>query len=430
MNTAIYWFRNDLRLHDNEAFHVCTENYEFVIPVYIFDPLFFKKDQFGFQRTAKFRAKFLIESIIDLKDSLRSLGSDLMVFYDDPKVVFEKLKNELNATAVFGQKEISRDEIEQEKAIENQFDCQWIWGKTLLHLDDQHYGISKIPEIYTAFRKRNEKHTKIRGLFEAPKYVKSPQLPITKVPVLCDFELENFEQPEHSAFPFKGGEKKALERLKHYIWETDHVQNYKHTRNGLIGTDYSSKFSPWLANGCLSPRMIYHEIKKYEEEVKKNQSTYWMIFELFWRDYFQFIGLKHQNRLFLKNGIRNNPNPQNKLDFEKFEIWKEGSTKDPFVNANLIELNETGWMSNRGRQNVASYLVHDMKLDWRLGAAYFESLLIDYDVCSNYGNWQYVAGVGNDPRENRKFDTRLQRERYDPDFEFVNLWNKAEKIST
>ena len=106
-----------------------------------------------------------------------------------------------------------------------------------------------------------------------------------------------------------------------------------------------------------------------------------------------------------------------------FESWSQGTTLEPFVNANMIELNKTGWMSNRGRQNVASFLSKNLLLDWRMGAAYFESLLIDYDVHSNYGNWMYVSGVGNDPRD-RKFNVRLQAERYDSNGKYQRMWNQ------
>ena len=101
--------------------------------------------------------------------------------------------------------------------------------------------------------------------------------------------------------------------------------------------------------------------------------------------------------------------------------WINGTTQEPFVNANMIELKNTGWMSNRGRQNVTSYFAKELNLDWRIGATYFESLLLDYDVHSNYGNWMYVAGVGNDPR-NRKFNVQRQADMYDPNHKFRNIW--------
>ena len=161
-------------------------------------------------------------------------------------------------------------------------------------------------------------------------------------------------------------------------------------------------------------------MKQFEEEYYNNESTYWLIFELIWRDYFKYVSMKHGNQIFRLNGILNKTydwmTNQNQID-----DWINGKTDSDFVNANMIELKQTGWMSNRGRQNVASYFAKELELDWRIGAAYFESLLIDYDVHSNYGNWMYVAGVGNDPRD-RKFNVKLQADRYDGSGKFRKLW--------
>ena len=158
----------------------------------------------------------------------------------------------------------------------------------------------------------------------------------------------------------------------------------------------------------------------YEREIEKNESTYWLIFELIWRDYFKYISLKHGHSFFHLGGILKKEYSWNtKPDF--LLKWVEGKTAEPFVNANMIELKKTGFMSNRGRQNVASYFAKNMLMDWRMGAAYFEQQLIDYDVHSNWGNWMYVAGVGNDPRD-RKFNIKIQAERYDPKGQYQKLW--------
>jgi deoxyribodipyrimidine photo-lyase len=189
----------------------------------------------------------------------------------------------------------------------------------------------------------------------------------------------------------------------------------------MIGEGYSSKFSPWLANGSLSARKIFAEIKKFEEEVEANESTYWLVFELLWRDYFRFVAKKYGNKIFYKGGIKNKKNNYTN-DFDSFEKWRTGKTGNDFVDANMIELLKTGFMSNRGRQNVASYLCKDLKTDWRWGASWFESQLIDYDVASNWCNWMYIAGVGNDPRENRYFNINKQAEMYDADNSYRRLW--------
>jgi deoxyribodipyrimidine photo-lyase len=198
------------------------------------------------------------------------------------------------------------------------------------------------------------------------------------------------------------------------------LKEYKQIRNGFIGADYSSKLSPWLALGCLSPRWIAAEVARYEKERIKNDSTYWLIFELIWREYWRYAFLKHGNAYFFLEGI--SPETQiwiqNKTSFER---WRMGQTGFPIVDANMRELHKTGWMSNRGRQIVASFFAKNLELDWRWGAAWFESQLVDYDVYSNWGNWAYVAGVGNDGRD-RYFNLVTQAENYDSNGEFMKLW--------
>ena len=175
-----------------------------------------------------------------------------------------------------------------------------------------------------------------------------------------------------------------------------------------------------MANGCISAKTIYWEICEYEKQITKNDSTYWLIFELIWRDYFKFISMKYGQKIFKIGGILDK-NYEWKTNKTLIDNWINGKTHEPFVNANMIELKNTGFMSNRGRQNVASYFAKNLLLDWRIGAAYFESMLIDFDVHSNFGNWMYVSGVGNDPRD-RKFNIQLQANNYDPKNDYQNLW--------
>jgi len=223
---------------------------------------------------------------------------------------------------------------------------------------------------------------------------------------------------------FRGGERAALQRAQHYLIDSGCLSNYKETRNGLLGADYSSKFSAWLAMGCISPRTIYFMVKEYEAKHGANDSTYWLIFELIWRDYFRFAMKKHKSAFFQKGGIQQRP-PSSIVDANALQRWVNGKTGVDFVDANMNELRLTGFMSNRGRQIVASYLCNDLKLDWRLGASYFEEQLIDYDVASNWGNWAYLAGVGNDPRGNRYFDVAKQAKVYDAGGEYRGKWRVA-----
>jgi deoxyribodipyrimidine photo-lyase len=192
-------------------------------------------------------------------------------------------------------------------------------------------------------------------------------------------------------------------------------------RNELDGWENSSKFSPWLAQGNLSVRKIYANLRRYEQENGANESTYWLYFELLWREYFQWYALQHGRRLFAFRGIKQHK-PLTSFYPERFQKWCNGYTPYPLVNACMKQLKATGYLSNRGRQIVASCLVNELAVDWRFGAAYFEQHLLDYDVASNWGNWQYLAGVGADPRGQRHFDLEKQTRLYDPEGKFINKW--------
>ncbi len=256
-----------------------------------------------------------------------------------------------------------------------------------------------LPDVFTQFRKETEGSTVIRKTFPAPaKLNHIGNLPAGDLPNLQVLNVPLPVSEPRGVLNFEGGETAAWQRIQAYFWEKNCLKNYKETRNGLLGADYSSKLSPWLANGSVSPRSVYEEVKRYEQENVKNESTYWLVFELLWRDYFRFVAKKHGNQIFRPQGISQVETIEYEDNEAAFEKWKKGETGIPFIDANLREINATGYMSNRGRQNVASFLTKDLTVNWTWGASYFESILIDYDVCSNWGNWNYIAGVGNDPR--------------------------------
>jgi deoxyribodipyrimidine photo-lyase len=422
MSKALVWFRNDLRLHDNEAL-VRAAQFDQVVPVFIFDPRHFSKTHFGFPKTGSHRTRFLIETVTNVQQNLQHRGSDLVVRVGKTEDELAQIIEEQNVDTIFAQKEVTAEEIQVEKAVADAADAKlnFVWGSTLFHRDDIPYEPDNIPKVFTNFRKQCEKKSGVRDCFVIPGTL--PTVPIDDtgaIPTPQQFGVAESPNDDRSVLPFRGGEDAALERLKTYFWEQDQLKNYKFTRNGLLGADYSSKFSPWLAYGSLSPRRVYMEVKKYEDERKQNISTYWMIFELIWRDFFRYSAIKYGNDVFKVGGIQQKKRNwrHNRDDFRR---WADGQTGIPFIDANMRELNRTGYMSNRGRQNVASFLAQNLNIDWRMGAEYFESKLIDYDVCSNYGNWMYNSTVGQDPR-NRYFNIINQAEKYDKKGEYVRHW--------
>lgn len=239
--------------------------------------------------------------------------------------------------------------------------------------------------------------------------------------------LHNLENDDRGVLNFKGGEDAALDRIAHYFTtEPGRITTYLQTRNGLIGPDYSTKFSPWLATGCVSARTILDKLRDFESESGiKNDSTNHLVFELLWRDYLYLYAFKWGNRIFALGGPQGLHGEQKHVwgrDKEKLDAWKQGMTGYPFIDANLRELLLTGWMSNRGRQVVASFLVRDLQQDWREGAKHFQTFLLDHDVCSNWGSWQYSAGVGADPRDDRYFNIVKQVYSYDPGCAYIRRW--------
>lgn len=425
----LIWYRNDLRIHDREPLYraTCEIADSQIIPVYCFDPRQFSKTAYGFPKTGAFRGQFLLESVADLRHSLRAIGSDLILRRGKPEEILPQLVKELNISEIYCSKEVTSEEVAVETALANALKPLGIsltcfGDRTLYHPDDLPFTIAQIPEIFTKFRKQLEKYSIINHTFATPK--KLPPLPkvaVGELPQLADFGLETPQFDTRAAMQFKGGETEALKRLKQYFWQQDCLKVYKQTRNGMLGADYSSKFSPWLAIGCLSPRYIYEQVQKYETQRVKNDSTYWLIFELLWRDYFRFICAKHGNKIFRLSGLQGVELTW-KEDWERFDLWRQGMTGFPLVDANMRELAATGFMSNRGRQNVASFLTKNLGINWQMGAQWFESLLIDYDVCSNYGNWNYTAGVGNDARGFRFFNILKQSKDYDRAGEYVKHW--------
>lgn len=418
-------------MHDNEALRDGVQDVEELIPVYIFDERLYNSfTKYGFKKTDVFRASFILDSIHDLKKSLQARGSDLVVRVGKPEKILFQLASELKTSYIFCNRERTQEELEVQDALENNLwsigqEVRYTRGKMLYYTADLPFPVTHTPDKFTQFRKEVEKIVQIRQPLDSQKLDLKPvpeTIEVSAVPTLRDLGFDEFEIQKVEKMTMRGGESEALNRLDYYLWDTDFVANYKETRNQLLGKDFSSKFSPYLAQGCLSPKMIYHEVKKYEQQRKENESTYWMIFELMWRDFFRLMGKKHGNNIFKIGGTKEVERSELGNNMDLFKLWAEGRTGIPLIDANMRELNTTGFMSNRGRQNVASFLVNDLKINWQIGAEYFESLLIDYDSCSNYGNWNYIAGVGSDPRENRYFNTIMQAKKYDPDGSYVKAW--------
>ncbi|MEQ1536269.1 MAG: FAD-binding domain-containing protein [Burkholderiaceae bacterium] len=401
MNAVIYWFRNDLRLNDNPAFaqalHRASQTAAKMLVVYIHDPKQHVQTPWGFERMGEHRKAFLAERLNDLKLQLALLGIELTELQGSPKDALSAFAKAQNTTQIYCEDLAAPEEqadVEDLKATG--LDVKTLWQSSLLEPADLPFDVQNLPAVFTAFRNKVEK----QNIKPRPVLQISENLP----------------------------ESVAEKHLKHYF-SGDFALTYKLTRNQPMNWSpdehFSTKFSPWLACGAISAPMIYAELKHFEAKRGANDSTYWIWFELLWRDYFRFLHLQHGKKLYIKQGLGSFELATVSNNKQGLVRWCEGRTGEPFVDAGMRELAATGWLSNRMRQMVASYLIYDLGGDWRAGAAWFESQLIDYDVYSNQGNWLYIAGRGTDPRGGRRFNPQMQAQQHDPEGVYRRFWGES-----
>lgn len=416
--TGIFWFSNDLRVADNAALSRAAEACERLLCVYIVEPRWFTPNRYGLRSMGKYRWRFLAESLQDLKSALEEYGQSLHIFYEPPLEALAKLIAEYDPGTLIRSQNAGFYEKKQWQLLKQRYrlmNFEEVATHTLFKSQTLPFNLEDPPCTFSKFRKIVEpiKSANIaRPINTLPPPPKISKLKAPKLPPI------NNEQKDND---FTGGAREANKHLHEYF-SSNAPSSYKQTRNQLEGWEYSTKFSPWLANGSLSANQVLKAVEEYERKVEANESTYWIKFELLWREYFQWYAHLHGAKLYKIGGV-NNKKSLKTFYAERFSRWCEGNTPYPIVNACMKQLNETGYMSNRGRQIVASCLINELDMDWRYGAAYFEQQLLDYDVASNWGNWQYIAGVGADPRGGRHFNIQKQAAIYDPNGGFVEHWN-------
>jgi deoxyribodipyrimidine photo-lyase len=418
MRRAIFWFRNNLRFSDQLSLAHAASHFDEVFPVVILPANETLKHTLGLGEYGLFRKKFYAESIDCLSSSILEQGGKLTLMQGNVCEQLTQLASDLDVQVIITSREVGFLEQDEERLLSERFTLKLFDDQFLIQQDELPFALEDLPFGFSSFRKKAEHKwqcrlpmTSYRVPWAVAAYSKTT---LTVSEVLID---------DRSAHLMKGGELAATDRLQQYLWESGKIESYKWTRNEMLGVDFSSKLSAFLALGCISPVLIWSEIVRYEAERKENVSTYWLKFELLWREFFRYVALKHGRDIFLSGGIQKRK--QHVLhDDRKIESWETANTGDDFVDACMTELVKTGYLSNRGRQNAASYFIHDLGQDWRIGASFFERHLIDYDVASNWGNWMYIAGVGNDRRQH-KFDTTWQANKYDEKQSYRTTWLDA-----
>lgn len=447
MSRAVAWLRNDLRITDNPVLCQASQASS-CVPVVCLDPKAFgssaaihpKWCQKQVPKMGYNRARFLLESLGCLQRDLRSRGSDLLILYGAPEIVLPPIVGD--GELVYCQ-EVGTEEMEAQESVKGAVQRNGgkvfeLWGsQTLFDPKELPFKEEKLPEPFTAFRNAVENPKSPMNVPEPLPAPKMSPFPHACLGPNCSFPISDLnkaleELGVDSTAPtllegqeqtkFVGGEHAAKERLEAFVQHG--LATYKQTRDCLMGDYFSSKLSPWLAVGNISPRSVYHRVVEFEEEHGESLDTYWLGFELKWRDFFRFFAKKHGASLYRLEGPAAPAKRQIawKQDANAFERWCKGETGVPFVDANMRELAATGFMSNRGRQCVASYLTQDLALDWRWGAIWFEHCLLDHDVASNYGNWACAAGVGMRGQRINKFNMAKQAQQYDRNAVFIKNW--------
>lgn len=426
----IVWFRKDLRLHDNEALTKAIENSEEVIPVYVFNEEdLMGATPYGFQKTGSFRTQFLLESVAHLRDKFREKGIDLVIRTGKPEEEVFKLAQETEASYVYANMERTHDEVIVQNQLEKNLwsvglEILFFRGKMLYYTQDLPFPIAHSPDTFSTFRKEVERFVLIREPLPDPLKIApwSIDVDVQDVPTLKDLGHEQQEQDQRADIVFKGGEQAGLNRLKTYFGKERYLDSFVDSRYDLKGIYTASRLSPWLAMGCLSPKEVYAQLKTYEQQYRSNKSTQTFFLELLWRDHYRLMGKKYGDRIFEEGGIRGQETKALKKDEVVFSQWKDGKTDSDLINACMLQLKNTGFLSHKGRQLVSSYLVNDLEVHWRMGAAYFQHILIDYDICSNWVNWNVVGGVGPDTKEDRYLNIESQAKRFDNKGDYTDLW--------
>ncbi|WP_136797090.1 FAD-binding domain-containing protein [Desulfosediminicola ganghwensis] len=388
------------------------------------------KSFLGIPRVSAHRLNFYDACVEELGKQYAAANLPLEITEKKAAEIFIELAERYDEVEVWVPDQPGTEEVDFLLELKNVLPAKVVFhqlpSNTLLQADELPMEVGKIPRTFSGFRKRVEK----KGYH---------QYGFSRMQEVSDFLPTRFSP--------------ARQRVKQYIFEDQHIINYKYTRNGLGPGDYSSRFGKWLAAGTVSAAEIGAAILKYEKERKKNISTYWLLFELLWRDYFHFLHKKIGAQLFTPQGMKQRRSPglvdsiawrftgsnvamqipaAHRKEAEElwgaFRSWALASNGMEFIDAMMLELYATGELSNRGRQCAASYLIHDLHVPWWWGAQWFEYLLTDYDVSSNWGNWAYIAGVGADSRPVHRFNITNQARKYDADH-FYRDWVKEQKWS-
>ncbi|MBC54614.1 MAG: deoxyribodipyrimidine photolyase [Gammaproteobacteria bacterium] len=426
MLTTLYWFTQDLRLDDNPALTRAAQS-DALLCVYCVNRRWFNPHRYHISAMGTHRWHFLQQSLDALSAALAGLNQHLYIEHGYPEQQLIGLIARHRITRLVCSRQFGSDERKVLRLLAERFPGLEIEEVDSTTLFDQQQLPMAPPELlkgFTPFRQQAEQ-LQVPPPAQTPMSLPRPVLRAVPAMALPEWIPGSYRRPAASQTSLSiaaiGGGEPAGKQQLHDYFSSQLPSSYKQVRNKLDGWENSTKLSPWLNQGCLSPRRVTQVLRQYEQRHGQNESTGWLYFELLWREYFQWLAQAQGDRLYALKGIADKPQ-HGCLHPERYQKWCHGNTPWPLVNACMRQLKETGYLSNRGRQIAASCFINELGMDWRYGAAWFEHQLIDYDVAVNWGNWQYIAGVGVDPRGGRHFDIEKQTALHDPDRAYINRW--------
>ncbi len=420
---GIVWFRQDLRLHDNEALTDAVAQCDAILPVYVFDErLLMEKNEFGFRQISPFRVKFLLESVQALRDSFQDMGGNIIIRVGKPEEEIFKIAHKLRSRRVYCNREREPRNVAIQEKLETHLwsigqEMHFSRGKMLYHTADLPFPVTQAPDNEHEFRKQTGRLVRIREPLPVPEnisFVLNHNLQWGEIPDNKDFGFEVFN-PEESFFGFVGGEQKGLEHLNKML------AGFPFASNGFFGSD-TSRLNPWLSTGCLSPKLVYHKFSTLAKTDISQKALDSFLYKIKKRDFFRLMLKKYPHQFTATDGFRNIKGLPYKNDFDVLHKWMAGATESSFLNAIMIQLKNTGYLSNQGRRIAADYLVNNKRMNWQLGASYFQSMLIDYDIASNWGNW--ISIVIDTKHDDRKHPLDISRQAlvHDSSKKFTNFW--------
>mmetsp|Transcript_62236 Transcript_62236/g.148506 ORF Transcript_62236/g.148506 Transcript_62236/m.148506 type:complete len:747 (+) Transcript_62236:116-2356(+) len=459
----VVWFKcTDLRTHDHAPLRAAHSQSLPVMHLYIFDPFWHsgRTRICKLPKTGVLRTRFQLEALADLKSRLQAMGHDLTTrSHISSAKCFEELCKDYVVNAVFAFHEVCSEELRIERQVANVLrrsgggNLNLFWGFELYHHDDLDFDPKRGHgpfNSYTAFRKRVE-GLKIRDSARESPAIKPGKTSLevrwskgdVSLPGLQEVMGANYKPQDdnmgnkdpRAELLWRGGETAALARIQEFFWDDD-----------CLGLDYvgatmttdpskscmrdkaMSKLSPWLAHGCISPRRLHEEVRRYERQRCKTKSTYWITHEMLWRDFVRFASLNAGTRIFKIGGIRNTqPTWRWSQDQSWLNAWISGTTGFPFVDCFMRELKATGYCNHMGRECAGWFLIGDLGIDWRMGAEWFESVLLDYEPTANWYNWAYrclpAAGRSETPGERlHGLEILKWGTQHDPDATYIKRW--------